>query len=250
MQAAKRAANLLHTVRMRLQRPGRHEQAVHAVLDRRRLVRKIAAHGIEGDENLADIGAVVAGILFLRLHHSNDGIGSAVQRDRLAKGFTVGKELLFRIAAEKSHVACFSVVLLVVEAAVGHGDAANFGEWRQCTNSLKISAVEQAVHLHVVAELRHDVFAGRRFLGDLDIVFLVPTDQTAGARTSSLHAGASRKNDHHVFAKRFLVILNPLAKTLAGRDHHGNGDDAPSDAEHRQHGSALMGPERCQRVSQ
>jgi len=27
-----------------------------------------------------------------------------------------------------------------------------------------------------------------------------------------LHAGAARKNDHHVFAKSFLVILNALAK--------------------------------------
>src|SRR6266566_4712999 len=85
------------------------------------------------------------------------------------------------------------------------------------------------MHLDVVAKLRHDVFAGGRFLRDLDVVFLAPADEAAGARPSSLHAGAARENDHHVFAKRFLVILNALAKSLTRRHHHGNGDDAPGD---------------------
>jgi len=40
-------------------------------------------------------------------------------RDRLAKGFAFGKQLLFRVAAEKSHVAASALSLLVVEAAQG-----------------------------------------------------------------------------------------------------------------------------------
>src|SRR6266481_1260519 len=168
----------------------------------------------------------------------------------MAKGFAFRKELLFRVAAEKSHVTRFSVVLLVVETALRDGNAANFGEWRQCANNLEITAVEEAMHLDVVAKLRHDVFAGWCFLRNLDVVFLAPADEAARARPPRLHTGAARKNDHHVFAKSFLVILNALAKPLARGDHHGDGDDAPGDAEHRQHGSALMGPERGQRVSQ
>src|SRR5260370_2908957 len=163
-----------------------------------------------------------------------------VQRNRLGKGFAVGKELLFRVAAEKSEVADFSVVLLVVEAALGDGDAANFGEWRQCADNLKITAVEEAMHLDVVAKLRHDVFTGRRFLRNLDIVFLAPADEAAGARTASLHAGAARKDDHHVFTKSFLVILNAPAKPLARRDHHRDGDDSPGDAAHPPPRSSLV----------
>jgi len=68
----------------------------------------------------------------------------------MAKGFAFRKELLFRVAAEKSHVTRFSVVLLVVETALRDGDAANFGEWRQCSDNLKITAVEEAVHLDVL----------------------------------------------------------------------------------------------------
>src|SRR2546422_4021684 len=50
--------------------------------------------------------------------------------------------------------------------------------------------------------LFRSVFAGGRFLRDLDIVFLAPADQAAGARPSSLHAGAARKNDHHVLDRK------------------------------------------------
>ena len=106
------------------------------------------------------------------------------------------------------------------------------------------------MHLDVVAQLRHDVFAGRRFLRHLDVVFLPPADEPAGTGPAGLHAGAAGKNDHDVFAKSFLVILNALAQALARCDHHGDGDDAPGDAEHRKHGSALVGPKRGQRIPQ
>src|SRR5260370_17326598 len=172
-----------------------------------------------------------------------------VQRNRLGKGFALGKELLFSVAAEKSDVAGFSVVILVVEAALGDGDAANFGEWRQCADNVKITVVEEAMHLDVVAKFRHDVLAGRRFLRDLDIVLLSPADNAARTRPSGLHAGAARKNDHHVFAKSFLVILNALAKPFARRDHHGYGDHSPGDPEHRQHLAPLCPPAGRQPVS-
>src|SRR5258708_35949443 len=123
----------------------------------------------------------------------------------MAKGFAFRKELLFRVAAEKSHVTRFSVVLLVVETALRDGDAANFCEWRQCANNLKITAVEEAMHLDVVAKLRHDVFAGGRFLRDLDIVFLPPADAAAGARGPTFQAWAARTKATARLCHSFLV---------------------------------------------
>src|SRR5260370_20699267 len=174
---------------MRLQRPGSDEQTVNAVLDGGRFIREIAAHRIKGAENLAHVRAIVAGILFLRLHDANNRVWDPVQRNRLANRFAISKELLFRVAAEKGHVARFSVVLLVLEAAPPSSNAANFGEWRQCANNLKIAAVIEAMHLDVVAKLWHDVFAGGRFLRDLDIAFLAPASKPARAPPARPHAG-------------------------------------------------------------
>ena len=250
MQTAERVADLLHAIGMRFQRPGCNEEPVHAVLDGRRLVGEIAAHGVEGEENLSHIRTVVTGILVLGLHDADDGVRNAIHPNRLAKSFAIREELLLCVAAEERDVTSFRIVLFVVKPAFRDGDAANFGKGWQGANGRQVATVKEAMHLDVVAELRHHVFAGRRFLGDLDIVVLGPADDAAGTSAARLHAGAPGEDDHDVLAKTFLVFLDADAKPLAGGDHHGDGDDSPGDAEHRQHGAPLVRPEGRQRVPQ
>ncbi len=60
VQAAERAANLPDAILVCFQIPRRDEQAINGMLDSGRLVGKITAHGIEGDENFARVEAVVA----------------------------------------------------------------------------------------------------------------------------------------------------------------------------------------------
>ena len=58
------------------------------------------------------------------------------------------------------------------------------------------------------------------------------------------------KIDHHVFAKSFLIFLNALAEAFAGGNHHRDGNNSPGDAEHGQHRSPLVSPQRRQRIFQ
>src|SRR2546430_10025477 len=51
-----------------------HDALPISVLDGRGLVGKIAAHGIEGDENLSRIESVVAGVLVFRLHRADNHV--------------------------------------------------------------------------------------------------------------------------------------------------------------------------------
>jgi len=71
-----------------------------------------------------------------------------------------------------------------------------------------------------------------------------------GPRPARLHAGAARENDHHVLAEVFLLFLDAAAQPFARRYHQCDRNDAPGDAEHRQQRSALMRPERRDRIAQ
>ena len=125
VQAAKRAANLVDAIQVCFERPGGNEQAVHAVLYRRRLVWEVAAHGIEGNENFSGVETVVTRVLLLGLHDANDHVRNAVHPDRLAHGLPLGEELLLRVAAEKRHVARLGIVFIVVESSLRRSHAAN-----------------------------------------------------------------------------------------------------------------------------
>src|SRR5208283_2036333 len=103
----------------------------YGMLHRRRLVWKIAFHGIERDENLADIHAVVAGVLIFRLHDADDRVRYAIQLDGLPQGFALGEELLFRIAAQERHMPALFIVLVIVESSLRHGDAADYRKLRK-----------------------------------------------------------------------------------------------------------------------
>src|SRR6267142_794832 len=219
------------------------------MFDGGRLVGKIAAHCVKGNEDFARVEAVVTGILFLGLHDADDGIRNGVHPDRLTECFPFGEELLFCVAAEESDVAGFFVVLIVVEAALGGGDAANFLKGRKSADDWNGAAIEEAADLRVVAEFGHDVFASRRFFCDLNVILFQPANHAARTRAASLHAGAATKNNHDVFAKGFLIFLDAVAETFASRDHDGYRDDAPSDTEHSEKRPALLGPERHQSVT-
>ena len=91
MQTPKRAANLVDTVHVGFKRPRGDKKTVHAVLDGRGLVGKIAAHGIEGDENLSRIESVVAGVLVFRLHRADNHVRNAVHPYGLAHRIALGE---------------------------------------------------------------------------------------------------------------------------------------------------------------
>jgi hypothetical protein len=52
------------------------------------------------------------------------------------------------------------------------------------------------------------------------------------------------------FSKRFLIRLDSFAETFTSGHHHGDGNNSPGDAEHGQHGSAFMRPQRAKRIFQ
>src|SRR5207244_9181405 len=88
-----------------------------------------------------------------------------------------------------------------------------------------------------------------RFPGDLNVIVFQPTDETAGTSATCLHAGTAGENDHHVFAKRFLIFLDAVAETFARSHHDSDGDNSPGDAEHGEERAALLRPERHQRIA-
>src|SRR5262249_36860819 len=155
-----------------------------------------------------------------------------------------GEELLFRVAAEKGHVAGIFIVLVIVEATLHRRNTANFLEWRKCANNRNSAAVEVATHLRIVAELRHHVFARGRFFRDLNVIVFGPTVHAAGRPAARLHAGATAEHDHDVLAERFLIFLDAITEALACGDHNRDRDDSPSDAEHGEKRAALLRPER------
>ncbi len=98
MEAAERSPNLVDAVGMCFERPGRNQQAVDAVLGRRRLIGKIALHGVEGEINLTRVEAIVVGVLVFRLHDTDDGIRNAVHPNDLAQSFAISEKLFFCVA--------------------------------------------------------------------------------------------------------------------------------------------------------
>ena len=249
VETSQSTANLADAILVRFETPGRDEQAVDRVLDGGWFVREIAAHGVKRNKDFARVEAVVAGILILGLHRSDDGVRNAIHPDVLADRFPFGEELFFNVAAEEGDVAGLLVVLIVVETAFESRDATNFLEWRERADDGNRTAIEEAADLSVVAEFGHDVFAGGRFFSDLNVIVFQPTNETAGTRATGLHAGAAGENDHDVFAKRFLIFLDTGAEAFARCDHDGDRDDAPGDAEHGEERAALLRPESHQRIA-
>ena len=141
-------------------------------------------------------------------------VGNAVQPDGLAHGFAFGEQLFLGVAAEEGDVARVLVVFVVVETALRGRDAANFAERRKSADHRDGAAVKKAADLHVAAKFGHDVFAGRRFRGDVQVIVFHPVHDSAGARAASLHAGAAGKYDHDVLAKRLLILLDAVAQAL------------------------------------
>src|SRR5579864_1585225 len=67
-------------------------------------------------------------------------------------------------------------------------------------------------------------------------------------RAADLQAGASVKDDHHVFAQVAGLFFLALAQAFTGRHHEHNRDDAPGNAEHGEKGAKLVRPEGSQDV--
>src|SRR5208337_3025706 len=109
---------------------GDNEQMVNVGGQEGRLVGEVVENGAEGDKNLVHVPAVVAGVLVLGRHDSDDGVGNVVEDDRLADGRAAGKELLLDVAPKESHAAARLLVAPVVEPSRLHADGANLGEGR------------------------------------------------------------------------------------------------------------------------
>ena len=197
------------------------------------LVRKIAPHGIEGNKHFASVEPVVAGVLVFWFHHTDDRVRNAIHPNGLAHRIALGEQLLLRVVAEERDVARFCIILVVVEAPLRRGHAADFSEWRQRAHHLNRAAVEEAANLDAIAEFRHHVFAGGSLFRNLDVIVFQPPNEPSRARAARLHAGSAGENDHHVLAESFLIFLDAITEAFARRHHDGDGDDAPGDAEHR-----------------
>src|SRR5882757_3016219 len=179
VKTSQSTANLADAILVRFETPGRDEKAVDGVFDGGWFVREIAAHGIEWNKDFAGVEAVVAGVLILGLHRSDDRVGDAIHPDALADRLPFGEELFFCVAAKKGDVASFFVILIVVKTAFECGDTANLLKWRQGADDGNRAAIEEAADLSVVTEFGHDIFASGRFLGDLNVVVFEPANETA-----------------------------------------------------------------------
>src|SRR5713226_2262312 len=109
---------------------GRDQQLIEGCGCPWRLIRKIAPHGRERNKYLADVPAVVTGVLLLGGHYADDVVRERIQVNSFANRIPAGEKLLGRVTAQKRHAARLLLIVPVIEAALAHVEAANVSERR------------------------------------------------------------------------------------------------------------------------
>ena len=106
-----------------------------------------------------------------------------------------------------------------------------------------VGIVVKAADLRAFAlEFRQDVSAGSGFLLNGEDVGRRPPHLPPGPQTPGLHARPPLEEDHQILGKGLLLPLLTDAQTFTSRHHQSNGNNPPSDAEHRQKGAQLVCP--------
>src|SRR5947209_17168393 len=96
----------------------RDQQLIESMGRAGRLVREIAAHRRERNENFVHVPTVVAGILLLLRHDADHEIRDSVQVNIfIERVSSFGEQLLGSVAPEKRYPAGLALVVPVVEAS-------------------------------------------------------------------------------------------------------------------------------------
>ncbi len=210
----------------------RHQQPVYVGRERRWQIGEVRNHALKGNVDLLDVLPVVAGVLLLRQHYADYGVGLALHVDGLAQCIAVTKQLLLGIGAHERHCPGIVTVGLAVEAALRDVNTADIGEGWKRSGDGKRRAVVAGLHWKGTAKLRHDVRTTRAVGSNLQVVIRMKTNGAARARATRLHTGAASENDEQVLAKARRHLLLANLQALAGTSHESDGNHSPCDAKH------------------
>src|SRR5579863_9005317 len=181
---------------------GRDQQLVKSGRSAWRFVWEVAAHGAEGNENLVHVEAVVTGILFFLLHHSDYGVGEIVQINVFAHGIAAREELFGGVTAEESDATAFAIVIPIIETTLADAEAADVLKRRQGARHQKSSIVVVAVGTDIILiQLGDSVLAVGSLGPNRGHVGVLPVHGAAGSSSAGLQAGTAVENDHDVFAQ-------------------------------------------------
>src|SRR5581483_10069855 len=118
----------------------------------------------ERHKHLVHVPAVIAGVLLLFLHYSDDGVRKFPDLDGLPDRLPRAKQLLLHVAAQERHPPRLRQVLPAIKAALGDRQAAHLGERRSRTRDGESSVVIWTGNADIsLPKLRQNVAALRGF---------------------------------------------------------------------------------------
>ena len=202
-----------------------------------------SAHGVEGDEDVFVVGAVVGGVLDLVAQDADDGEGLAFDLHRLADGRIAVEELFRGVRAEDDDLAMvgdvggFEVAALfdveLAHAAVGQVDGLG----------LDVDDLGAVLDAEAVVGLAGDgCEEGQAVAHGFDVA-VDESDLLAGALAAGLHGGLSAPHHDDVVADAEEALAARRRPGLAVAEQQHDGDQSPHDAEHGEAGAQAVAAE-------
>ena len=207
-----------------------------------RWLRRIA-HGVEGDEGVFVVGAVVGGVLDLGLEDADDLEDVAFDLNGFAYGRVAVEELLRGVRAEDDDLTMLGEVGGLEVAALVDVEFAHAAVGEVDCLALDVDDLGAVLEAEAVVGLGADgCEEGHSIAHGFDVA-VEKFDLLAGALAACLHAGLSAPHHDDVVAEAEEAVEHAFAEALAVAEEQDDRYEAPDDAEHGEAGAQTVAEE-------
>jgi hypothetical protein len=201
------------------------------------------AHGVEGDEDVFVVGAVVGGVLDFVAEDADDGEGLAFDLDDFADGRVAVEELLGGVGAEDDDLAVVGEVGGLEEAALVDVEAAHAAVGKVDGFGLDGDDFGAVFDAEGVVDFAGDGGEEGQGVADGFHVAVEEADLLAGALAAGLHGGLTSVDHDDVVAEAHEALHDAGSEGAAVAEEKDDGDQAPDDAEHGEAGAQAVAAE-------
>jgi hypothetical protein len=202
------------------------------------------AHGVEGDEDVLVVGAVVGGVLDLVAQQADDGEGLAFDLHDLADRRIAVEELFRGVRAEDHDLAMLGEVGGLEVAALFDVELAHAAVGQVDGLGLDVHHLGPILHAEAAVGLAGDgAQEGQAVAHGLGVA-VAQLDALPGALAAGLHGGLPAPHHDDVVADAEEALQHGAAQRLAVAEQQHHGDQSPHDAEHGEAGAHAVAAQR------